>query len=97
MKEEYKKNIKTESKGSTLGVETIGKQLKPFSDQIQKESGTVLGLAQQSAQQTVQNFASKSAERAKEFMLDNTLGKVLQNIKALPPDQQEYIQKAICK
>ena len=33
----------------------------------------------------------------KEFVFDNTLGKLLQNINSLPADQQDLIKKAICK
>ena len=91
--------------GTTLGVETTKKQfgdgvssvIKPVSDQLQKEAGVVLGFAQQTVQQTIQNISSKSANQAKEFIFDNTLGKVLQNINTLPADQQELIKKAICK
>lgn len=94
-----------ESKGSTLGINTIQEELdhglnsvvKPAADQIQKQAGTVLGIAQQAVQQTVQDVASKSADQAKEFVFDNTLGKVLQNIGTLPSDQQDLIKKAICK
>ncbi|MCX6731992.1 MAG: hypothetical protein NTV98_00445 [Candidatus Roizmanbacteria bacterium] len=93
------------SSGSTLGVNTIQEQLdnginsivKPAADQIQKQAGVVLGIAQQTVQQTVQDVASKSADQAKEFVFDNTLGKVLQNINTLPADQQDLIKKAICK
>ncbi|MCX6730778.1 MAG: hypothetical protein NTZ55_02940 [Candidatus Roizmanbacteria bacterium] len=96
---------KTVSSGSTLGVNTIKDQLnngihnvvKPATDEIQKQAGVVLGIAQQTVQQTVQDVASKSAEQAKEFVFDNTFGKVLQNINTLPSDQQDLIKKAICK
>lgn len=97
--------IKKESLGTTLGIETIKKQvdagiqnvIKPYSIQLQKEAGKVLGTAQVAVSQTAQNIASHSAEQAKEFIFDNTLGKVLQNINTLPADQQELIKKAICK
>jgi hypothetical protein len=100
-----KKNPSTPQTGSTLGVETIKDQfnngvetvVKPASEQLQKEAGVVLGVAQQTVQQAVQDIASKSAEQAKEFVFDNTLGKVLQNINTLPADQQDLIKKAICK
>jgi hypothetical protein len=102
-----KQSIPTQEKqvGTTLGVETIKKQLgnevkdvvKPAADQLQKDAGVVLGIAQQAVQQTVQDVASKSAEQAKVYIFDNTLGKVLQNIDTLPADQQELIKKAICK
>ncbi len=99
---------KSESIGSTLGIDSIKEQLsagvntmedavKPISDKLQKEAGVVLGLAQQAVQQTVQNVASQGANQAKEFVFDNTLGKVLQNINTLPADQQDLIKKAICK
>ena len=88
-----------------MGIETIKKQLgneiitvaKPLSNQLQKEAGVVLGIAQQKVQETVQNVASKSAEQAKTFVFDNTLGKVLQNINSLPTNEQDLIKKAICK
>lgn len=91
--------------GKTLGVSTVEDALnsgitkvgKPLATQLQKEAGVVLGLAQDVVQQTVQSIASKSAETAKEFVFDNTLGKLLQNINTLPADQQELIKKAICK
>lgn len=99
---EIKKNKST---GSTLGMETVKNQLnrgvntvvRPLSDQLQKEAGIVLGLAQEAVQKTVQNVASQSADQAKEFVFDNTLGKLLQNINTLPADQQDLIKKAICK
>jgi hypothetical protein len=95
--------------GTTLGVEAIKDQLnnginngidtvvKPAAQIIQKEAGAVLGIAQDAVQQTVQEVASQGASQAKEFVLDNTLGKLLQNINALPTDQQDFIKKAICK
>lgn len=93
------------SKGNTLGVATIQKKIndtlvdvgKPLAAQIQKEAGVVLGLAQEAVSQTVQNVASQSANQASEFVFDNTLGKLLQNINALPASQQDLIKKAICK
>jgi hypothetical protein len=100
---------KKEMNGSTLGAEavkeTIQEQLnngintvvKPAAQQFEKEAGKVLGIAQQAVQQTAQDVASKSAEQAKEFVFENTLGKVLQNINTLPADQQDLIKKAICK
>jgi len=99
---------KSKSAGSALGIKDIKKQLnagiqsvgdaaKPLSVSLQKEAGVVLGLAQQAVQQTVSSVASQSASQAKEFVFDNTLGKVLQNINMLPADQQDLIKKAICK
>lgn len=96
---------KKELFGAILGTGDIKKQLttnvqnavKPLSATIQKEAGVVLGLAQQALTQSVQNIASQSGEQAKEFVLDNTLGKLLQNINSLSNDQQDYIKKAICK
>ena len=96
---------KVESVGTTLGVSAIKEQLytgvqnaaKPISNQLQKDAEAVLGIAQQAVQQTVQNIASQSANQAKEFVFDNTLGKILQNINTLPKDQQDLIKKAICK
>ncbi len=99
---------KKELLGSTLGVKDIKKQLnagiqyageaaKPLAESLQKEAGVVLGLAQVAVQKTVQNVASQSANQAKEFVLDNTLGKLLENINTLPADQQDLIKKAICK
>lgn len=97
------------SVGTTLGVETIKERLdsgvkniaQPLAnqlvDQVQKEAGVVLGLAQNAVSQTVQSVASQGASQAKEFVFDNTLGKLLQNINTLPADQQELIKKAICK
>ena len=94
-----------QSIGSSLGASDIKNKVesqiitiaKPLSDNLQKEAGVVMGIAQQAVQQTVQNIASQSANQAKEFVFDNTLGKVLQNIKTLPTDQQDLIKKAICK
>ena len=102
---ENQPQVKKETLGAALGINTIKKQLgdgvenvvKPLSLQLQKEAGKVLGIAQESVQQTVQNVASQSADKAKEFVFENTLGKVLQNINTLPADQQDLIKKAICK
>ncbi len=99
---------KKESIGSTLGAETIKNNLqdsvnnvqdavKPYSDQLQKDAGSVLGIAQQTVQNTIQSVASQSADQAKQFLFDNTLGKLLQNLNSLPADQQDLIKKAICK
>lgn len=98
-------SVQKKETGSTLGIDTIKDRLnngvetvvKPLSEQLQKEAGIVLGIAQQTVQQTVQDVASQSASQAKEFVFDNTLGKVLQNINTLPADQQDLIKKAICK
>lgn len=105
LKQKEIQSSKKKSVGMTLGENTIKKRIEdgvqkvilPYSEELQKEAGKVLGIAQVSVQQTVQNFASNSAEQAKEFVFDNTLGKVLQNINTLPTDQQELIKKAICK
>ena len=96
---------KNDTNGSTLGANVIQDQLthevgnviKPVSDQLKKEAGVVLGIAQESVQQTVHDIASSSATQAKEFVFDNTLGKLLQNINTLPGYQQELIKNAICK
>jgi hypothetical protein len=99
---------KQETLGTTLGIETLApltnevknkaiNSTKPYIAQAQEQAGAVLGIAQNTVQTIVQNIASKSAETAQEFVFDNTIGKILQNIKTLPTDQQELIQKAICK
>jgi len=96
---------KPHSMGIALGSTDIKNQLssrvssmvKPISQKLQKDAEAVLGIAQHAVQQTVQNIASQSANQAKEFVLDNTLGKILQNINTLPQDQQDLIKKAICK
>ena len=101
---EKESNVKSQP-GSTLGIEDIKKQInsgvdnvvKPYSEKLKEEVGKVLGVAQESVQHTAQDVASQSAEKAKEFVFDNTLGKVLENINTLPSDQQELIKKAICK
>ena len=96
---------KKESLGTTLGISNIKDKINnevknivlPLSENIQKETGVVMGVAQKTVQQTVQNIASQSASQAKEFVFDNTIGKVLQNINTLPLEEQELIKKAICK
>jgi hypothetical protein len=96
---------KSKSTGTTLGVNTLKEDLKnkvidsaqPYLKQAQKDAESVLGVAQQTVQNVVQDIASKSADSAKVFVFDNTLGKVLENINTLPSDQQELIRKAICK
>jgi len=98
-------SIEKKVDGKTLGVSTVKETInsgiskvgKPLATELQKEAGVVLEIAQDVVQQTVQSIASKSAETAKEFVFDNTLGKLLQNINTLPSDQQELIKKAICK
>jgi len=94
-----------QSIGTDLATRDIKDQLiagvksaaKPLSNQLQKDAEAVLGIAQRAVQQSVQNIASQSANQAKEFVFDNTLGKILQNINTLPKDQQDLIKKAICK
>lgn len=91
--------------GSTLGVNTIKKQIgegvehivQPYSAQIQKEAGKVLGIAQESLEQGVQSIASQGANQAKTFVFDNTIGRILDNFNTIPTDQQDLIKKAICK
>lgn len=87
-------NINTLKEKLGIGVKTV---LKPLSMQLQKEAGVTLGIAGQAVQQTAEEIATRSASQAKEFVLDNTLGKALQNFKSLSTDQQELIKKAICK
>lgn len=87
--------------GSTLGVETIQKTVdsgveryvKPYAEKLQQGVESVLGVAQQSAT----DIASQSAQQAKEYVFDNTVGKVLESVHSLPTDQQDLIKKAICK
>ncbi len=87
--------------GSTLGVETIQKTVdsgmeryvKPYAEKLQQGVESVLGVAQQSAT----DIASQSAQQAKEYVFDNTVGKVLESVHSLPADQQDLIKKAVCK
>lgn len=96
--ESQKKQI---APGSTLGVETIQqsvdtgveKYVKPYAQKLQQGVESVLGVAQQSAT----DIASQSAQQAKIYVFDNTVGKVLDSVHSLPTDQQELIKKAICK
>ena len=97
---------KSESNSSALGASTttaeklsnsVNNIVNPLSQNLKKDAEAVLGVAQQAVSQTVQDIASKSASQAKEFVFDNTLGKLLQNINTLPTDQQDFIKKAICK
>lgn len=96
--ESQKKQI---APGSTLGVETIQqsvdtgveKYVKPYAQKLQEGVESVLGVAQQSAT----DIASQSAQQAKIYVFDNTVGKVLDSVHSLPTDQQELIKKAICK
>jgi predicted PurR-regulated permease PerM len=90
----------TEQKGLTLGVNTLRDtvdqgvdQLKPYAQKIQRGVESVLGVAQQSAV----DIATQSAQQAREYVFDNTVGKVLQSVQSLPNDQQDLIKKAICK
>lgn len=96
--ESQKKQI---APGSTLGVETIQQTVdtgvenyvKPYAQKLQQGVESVLGVAQQSAT----DIASRSAQQAKIYVFDNTVGKVLDSVHSLPTDQQELIKKAICK
>ncbi|MFZ2205916.1 MAG: hypothetical protein WA061_01375 [Microgenomates group bacterium] len=104
-KNTQKPSEQNKSTGTTLGINTLKEDIKnkvvdsaqPYLKQVQKDAESVLGVAQQTVQNAVQDIASKSADSAKVFVFDNTLGKVLQNINTLPSDQQELIRKAICK
>lgn len=92
---------KTPTKENILGVETIQKTVDsgveqyviPYAQKLQQGVESVLGVAQQSAT----DIASQSAQQAKEYVFDNTVGKVLDSVHSLPTDQQDLIKKAICK
>lgn len=97
-KAEQKKQKET---GNTLGVESIRQTVdggveqyvKPYAQKLQQGVESVLGVAQQSAT----DIASQSAQQAKDYVFDNTVGKVLESVHSLPSDQQDLIKKAICK
>jgi len=82
---------KTPAKETILGVETIQKTVDsgveqyviPYAQKLQQGVESVLGVAQQSAT----DIASQSAQQAKEYVFDNTVGKVLDSVHRLPTDQ----------
>lgn len=89
------------SPGSTLGAESLVNTLQqgatnlvqPYTQALQKQAENVLGVAQQTATDAV----ITSTQQAKDYVIDNTVGKLLNNVQTLPADQLDIIKKAICK
>jgi hypothetical protein len=87
--------------GSTLGVSTIKDTLQqgatslvqPYVQSLQHQAENALGVAQQAATDVV----ITSTQQAKDYVIDNTVGKVLGTVQSLPADQLDLIKKAICK
>ncbi|MEI6533487.1 MAG: hypothetical protein WCO06_06665 [Candidatus Roizmanbacteria bacterium] len=51
----------------------------------------------ESASQKAQDVASKSASFVTNLVLDNTIGKLLEQVKNLPKDQQDKLKQYVCK
>jgi hypothetical protein len=64
-----------------------------FINNLQTASGQVMGAATQYTIST----ASKSATMVSDFIYQNTLGKIVEQVKVLPKDQRERIKKEICR
>jgi len=87
--------------GSTLGIQTVKDTLsenatnlaKPYVDNLQKQAESVLGVAQQ----TATSIVVTSSQQAKDYVIDSTLGKLLDSVHSLPKEEQDILKKAICK
>lgn len=60
---------------------------------VEETTGEVLG----EVTNLLTNSASKSAQTVTDFLFENTVGKVVEQIEKLPQKQQEEIKKRICK
>ncbi len=77
-----------------------GKIINNTVKNVESTTAQVLGVATQ----IVASTASKSAETTSNvagavsnFVFENTIGKIIDQVKVLPHDQQEKIKKEICK
>lgn len=90
------RSLFTKKPSSVLGIEKTKSSndiVNDFVKQTEKTTSEVLGAATQ----IVTDTASKSASIVTDFVFDNTFGKIIEQIKVLPKEQQERIKKEICK
>ncbi len=79
--------IESETKKSKTGIQANPvNDLKFLTTQVSKK-----------AQETVQSLTSQSSAAVSNFIIDNTIGKVVDQVKKLPPSEQEKIKEQICR
>ncbi|MDO8610731.1 MAG: hypothetical protein Q7R95_09370 [bacterium] len=90
---------------SVLGIEQQSKQLTQKlqidpQQLIDAVSNSAQGISNQtikSTTQTITDVATKSATTISDVIFDNTIGKLLDQVKNLPQPEREKIKKEICQ
>ncbi len=88
-----------------LGAENIQKpapvniveDIKKISGGITSESKSLTENVLGTTTNIVATIASKSSEIVSQVVFDNTIGKVIEQVKKLPASEQEKIKQEICK
>lgn len=75
----------------------IVKDIKKISGGITSESKSLTENVLGTTTNIVATIASKSSEIVSQVVFDNTIGKVIEQVKKLPASEQEKIKQEICK
>jgi len=96
-----KKPVQKKTTGNVLGTEITASSIQKKIEDVSKPYIADLGDATQSllnsASQTVASLAAESADQAKNYVIDSTLGKLIDQVKNLPQPAQDELKKQICK
>lgn len=96
-----KKPVEKKQEGNVLGtevsVDSVKKKIeevsKPYVSDLENASRSIID----SASQTVASLAADSADQAKNYVIDSSVGKLIDQVKNLPSPVQEELKKQICK
>ncbi len=86
-----------QEKPSVLGTEKNAINPARIINDTVKNMGNTSSQILGETTQIVSSTASKSADAVSKFIFDNTIGKIIDQVKILPKDQQEKIKQEICK
>lgn len=96
-----KKTAPKKTTGNVLGTEINVHSLQKTLEDASKPYVSSLGNASQSlinsAAQAVASLAAEGTDQAKNYVLDSSLGKLVDQVKKLPSPVQEELKKEICK
>lgn len=91
-----KPEVLSASQPQTTTVNPI-QDVKQMTDGLVRQTETSAASVLSLATQVIQNTASKSSALVSGLIYDNTFGKLVDQVKSLPPDQQQRIKEQICK
>jgi HEAT repeat protein len=93
-----KKNIATRAEVLSVESERIVKEnTQNLAVSLMDKSKDVIGDVLGEATDLVEEVASRSADTVSDFIFDKATDPLIDQIKKLPPNQQEEIKKNICR